>query len=677
MTARVKGLIAGVAALAAVIGGLAVAGVFSGGGGSSPTPATSFKTGGGIGIPGLSSLGDIKGGVAVSALPSLRTRGRMDTIMQDDATFIYGASDDAVNAAMQKAHDLGVDRIRLTAGWSVLAPESDDDQKPNFDATDPDAYTKNGWKNYDPIGHWEALDRAVRATVAHGMTPMIDLGFWAPKWATSGDPQSTRRTYNVNPQLYAEFVKAVVKRYSGTFVPHYGTAPPPAQQHSNDSDLLHSIFGSQTASFQRADSGSAGFPFNLLGGGSGSGGSTGSGSSSGSSGSPSSSSSGIPATPAIEPLPKVSTWTIWNEPNHMGFIQPQWRKQGSRLVPNGPYLYRALVDAAYPAIKGMQPDSTVLVGATSSMGNEHPTSETDGMTPLVFLRALACVDGKFRPITSGPCADFKPLEGDGYSHHPYSLLHTPDWSDKKHPDDAMMGDLSRLTDTLNRLVAMHRIDPKLRNVWLTEYGYESNPPDPIKPFTPAEQAANINWAEYLAWKNPQVRSFPQFLLQDMGKVSAADAARGKRDYGDWQSGLYFNDGTPKPAATAFPLALHVDCTTGLAGKRGKLLVIWGHVRPGSGPREVTMDSGTSNSFRPAATASSLTAGVVRAASVTPFTTDASGYFLRFAPFQKGVSYRFSYKDAQGQTQTGLAEAPDTCSGITKQKPVTKAGANEF
>jgi hypothetical protein len=372
----------------------------------------------------------------------------------------------------------------------------------------------------------------------------------------------------------------------------------------------------------------------------------------------------------------VSTWTVWNEPNHMGFIQPQWRKQGSRLVPNGPYVYRALVDAGYPAIKGLQPDSTVLVGATSSMGNEHPKSATDGMPPLVFLRALACVDAKFRPITSGPCANFKPLQGDGYSHHPYSLLHTPDWSDKRHPDYAMMGDIARLTSTLNRLVAMHRIDPKIRNVWLTEYGYESNPPDPIKPFSPAEQAANINWAEYLAWKNPQIKSFPQFLLQDMGTVSQADAARGKRDYGDWQSGLYFNDGSPKPAATSFPLALHVDCTTGLAKKRDRLLVIWGHVRPGSGPRPVTMESGK-GAFKPAATASSLSSGVVRAASVTPFTTDSSGYFLRYAPYKKGVSYRFTYRDAQGQSQTGLAESPDSCNGVTKQKAVKHAGASEF
>jgi hypothetical protein len=318
----------------------------------------------------------------------------------------------------------------------------------------------------------------------------------------------------------------------------------------------------------------------------------------------------------------------------------------------------------------------VLVGATSSMGNEHPGAETDGEPPLVFLRALACVDAKFRPITSGPCAGFTPLPGDGYSHHPYSLLHTPDWSDKRHPDYAMIGDIDRLTATLNRLAAMRRIDPKIRNVWLTEYGYESNPPDPIKPFSPAEQANNINWAEYLAWKNPQIKSFPQFLLQDMGKVSAADAARGKREYGDWQSGLYFNDGTPKPAATSFPLALHVDCTTTLSPRHDKVLVIWGHIRPGNGPWQVKMETGR-RAFRPAATAAALKAGVARAASATPFTTDASGYFVRFAPYRMGEAYRFSYMDTQGQMHTGLTTAPDTCSGVTRQKRVKNAGAGEF
>jgi hypothetical protein len=491
---------------------------------------------------------------------------------------------------------------------------------------------------------------------------MIDIGFWAPKWATSNDPQTVRRTYNVSPTEYAEFVKAVVKRYSGGHAPKYGAPPPAAQQHSNDSDMLEQIFGPGSSSSASASSGSQpGFPYDVLGGSGG--------------GSPSGSGS-APAKPeapkaVAAPLPKVTLWTIWNEPNHAGFVQPQWRRQGSRLVPNSAHLYRQLVEAGYPAIKGLQPEAKVLVGGTSSTGTRVPRKETDGTPPLLFLRALACVDAKLRPIASGPCAGYKPLPGDGYAHHPYSLLHTPDYVDKRNPDNLPIGDLERLTKTLDRLAAMRRIDPKLRDVYLTEFGYESNPPDPVKPWKPAEQAHFINWAEYLAWKNPSIKSFPQFLLTDMGTVSATDAARGKREYGDWQSGLFFNDGSAKPAATSFPMGLHVDCTTMLSKKKRKLLVIWGHIRPGSGPQPVAIETGK-RAFKAAATAASLSGGVIRAAAASPFTTDQSGYFLRFAPYVKGQQFRV----ASG-AQSGLAIAPDSCNGKTAQRNLKGAGANEF
>jgi hypothetical protein len=110
----------------------------------------------------------------------------------------------------------------------------------------------------------------------------------------------------------------------------------------------------------------------------------------------------------------------------------------------------------------------------------------------------------------------------------------------------------------------------------------------------------------------------------------------------------------------------------------------GHVRPGSGPRAVTIEaaragvrSAATGAFRPTATTATLRSGRVRIASVTPFTTDPSGYFLRFAPYARGTEYRFSYRNAAGQTQTGLAQPPDSCNGKTRQKNVTRAGANEF
>jgi hypothetical protein len=630
----------------------------------------SFDTGPGAGLPGVESLTEVVGGVAAAAVPQLRARSGMETIMQDDAAFIYSGSDEQLAAAMKRVKELGVDRIRLTAGWSVLAPEADEPGKPAFHAADPDAYTHNGWQHYDPVGHWLALDRAVRAASAAGLGVMIDIGFWAPRWATSGDPKPDRRTFNIDAGEYGEFVKAVVRRYSGDYVPTYGEVPPPDQSHSGDSDVINGAIGGGPGRLAHSSSAEAPpFPFNLITpppSGTGSGGGTGTGTQT-------TPAPGEPATAAVKPLPKVTWWTVWNEPNHAGFVQPQWRQEGAALVPNSPYEYRRLVDAAYPAIKGLQPDSKVLIGGTSSTGRRAPRTTTDGMPPLEFLRALACVDRKLRPIATGACADFKPVQGDGYAHHPYSLLHTPDYVDRRNPDNLPIGDLPRLTRTLNRLVAMRRVDPKVRDVYLTEFGYESNPPDPVKPWTPDEQARFINWAEYLAWKDPSVRSFPQFLLTDMGRVSQSDAARGKREYGDWQSGLYFHDGSAKPAASTFPLALHVDCTRQLAKNRGKLLVIWGHVRAGGGRRLVALQQGRT-AFNPAASAATLRRGVVRAASVTPFATDTSGYFLRFAPYRARTQYRIS---VEGAGTTGLAVAPDTCTGMSKQRKLRNAGTEEF
>jgi hypothetical protein len=349
-------------------------------------------------------------------------------------------------------------------------------------------------------------------------------------------------------------------------------------------------------------------------------------------------------------------WTIWNEPNHPGFLQPQWQQTSTGLAPNSPYLYRRLVDAAYPVVKQLEPDSTVLVGATSSIGMNRPSSPEAGMAPLVFLRALACVDRRLRPLETGSCSGYTPLEGDGWSHHPYELLHTPDWSDRRNPDTAMMGDLGRLTRLLDRLVAMHRIAPGIRSVWLTEFGYESNPPDPVKPFSPLEQARLINWAEYLAWRNPQVKSFAQFLLNDMGTVSSADATRGKRDWGDWQSGLYFRDGTAKPAATSFSMAMHVDCQRFANKPR---YFVWGHLRLGGGVRAITLQRFGG-----------------RTHAETKLETDAAGYFSRTLPYTRKARFRFLYQDA-ARVHTGITEVPDRCSGPTPQKRVTRRGTDEY
>src|SRR3954447_14866242 len=110
-------------------------------------------------------------------------RADTETGLQDDAHLLY-RTDVEVRSAMVDVRALGVDRVRLTASWSLLAPSPDSAQRPDFDATDPAAY---------PAANWFYLDRAVRLAHETGLKVMIDVAFWAPRWATHDDPATPNR----------------------------------------------------------------------------------------------------------------------------------------------------------------------------------------------------------------------------------------------------------------------------------------------------------------------------------------------------------------------------------------------------------------------------------------------------------------------------------------------------
>ncbi|MEX2196607.1 MAG: hypothetical protein WD844_15100 [Thermoleophilaceae bacterium] len=574
--------------------------------------------------------------------PAAEARGPLATIVQDDAQLLQG-SDAQVAERMRMLRSLGVDRVRLTANWSVLAPDGDSRSAPAFDAADPGAYP-------DPWGFWANLDRAVRQAHAAGLEPMIDLGFWAPLWATQGDPGEGRAVWNVDPAAYGDFVKAVVRRYSGAWAPEPEEPEQPAapeqceneEEASQDQALLLGLFGSGADARapecrRRPEREPAQQPERAA------------------------------------PLPEVSWWTIWNEPNHPGFLQPQWKAHGDGLRPYSAHLYRRLVQVAYPAIKGIMAESTVLIGGTSSTGARWQNDVQDGTPPLEFLRTLACVDSDYEPLRVPECDGYRPVLGDGFSHHPYSLMHQPDHEDRRHPDDVRIGGLERLTDALDLLADGRRIDGRLRDVYLTEFGYETNPPDPKKPWGLDEQARWLAWSEFLAYDNRRVKSYPQFLLRDLGTVSAAAAARGKRPYGDWQSGLLFEDGSPKPSLTSFRYTLHATCVTARVRRkywrRGlsrtiprRVVMLWGHVRPGSGRRELTVGIERRGEEGRAATVTSRGRAARRrytaqSSAREPFATNTWGYFRRYVRFRRGAEYRVQTADGKA---LGLPVAPVDC-----------------
>src|SRR5204863_7531390 len=155
-----------------------------------------------------------------------------------------------------------------------------------------------------------------------------------------------RGHYYPNPQEYAQWVQAIGLRYSGSYVP-----PPDT-------------------------SGSSG---GLGGSGSGGAGSGG----------------GTPILPPVigtaaqarvagdDPvaraadtggaLPRVSFWSLWNEPNQVHFLAPQWGSAGSRVIEPAAAIYRTLADSGYVALaaSGHAAD-TILIGETAPKCRNYP-----------------------------------------------------------------------------------------------------------------------------------------------------------------------------------------------------------------------------------------------------------------------------------------------------------------
>ena len=232
-------------------------------------------------------------------------------------------------------------------------------------------------------------------------------------------------------------------------------------------------------------------------------------------------------------LPAVHLYTTWNEPNFATFLAPQWVRKKKGYRPYSPHVYRDMHEAAYAAIKSVSPDNRVLIGGLSSIGGERPGR--GGVPPLEFTRTLACVNRKLRPLKVPECRGAGKLHADGFAIHPYSVdvapgVHAP------RGDDVFLADLSRLDTLLGELYKRGRTDHDWP-VYVTEYGYETKPPDPTAQYTPEQQARYVGWSTFLAQSDPRVKMFAQFLLRDVAPHAFTNS-----EFNDYQTGLLYPDG---------------------------------------------------------------------------------------------------------------------------------------
>jgi hypothetical protein len=312
---------------------------------------------------------------------------------------------------------------------------------------------------------------------------------------------------------------------------------------------------------------------------------------------------------------RVQDWIVWNEPNVATWLQPQNTCARGRCRPASPHAYRKLAQAGHDAIRGFDGTGRIAIGATSPKGDPVPRTTNGTTPPLTFLRELACVDARYRRKTTGDCRGFRAPRANALAYHPHSNGFPPGYRSPR-PADARMGDLGRLTAVLDRLTAAGRLKvlgAKRFPLWLTEYAYETNPPERKRGVSLAQQSAWSQWGWWIAWNHPRVQMLAQYEWMDEGDADIRVNPPG------WQSGLRFFDGRPKPIALAFPNPIF-GYRTARAG------TIWGQVRTATGALSVRLERRTPSGW----------------ATVRTVTTDARGAFLVRVPRGSRASYRYAY-----------------------------------
>ncbi len=459
---------------------------------------------------------------------------RQESTFQDDNSLIFNTTA-GTTRTLDQLQRLGVDRVRVSVFWATVAPDAKSQTRPSFDAKDPGAY---------PSGSWNRYDQVVRLANARGIAVNFNVTSPAPLWATGApDRPDIAETFDPDPAEFAQFVQALGTRYSGTYrspVTTVGRARPRQVQ----APLCVLLDNCPAA----------------------------------------------PPAPGGDLLPRVSYYSIWNEPNQAGWLTPQW-VQGAKgdFVEAAPRIYRGLVDGAFSGLQASgHGGDTILVGETAPKGlNVRGT--TRAIKAMRFIRALYCVDGALKPYAgeaakvrgcpetaqaSAAFPDAHPglFRASGYAHHPYELTFAPSVR-LKDPDYATIATLPRVTGTLRRIFTTYRRGTLGLPLYLTEFGYNTTPPNPAG-VSLRQQAAYINESEFISRQNAEVRTFSQFLLVD--DAPRADSS-GKVGYGtSFQTGLKFLNGKQKPSYTAYLLPVWLPKTS--IGQGGKLRV-WGLVRP--------------------------------------------------------------------------------------------------
>jgi hypothetical protein len=231
------------------------------------------------------------------------------------------------------------------------------------------------------------------------------------------------------------------------------------------------------------------------------------------------------AQAAARRYPWVRYWLIWNEPNKRLWLRPT----------RSAIYVQHLLNPGYEAIHAVLPHARVGGGVTAPRGG------LGGIAPVAWVRGMAAAHAKL----------------DAYAHHPYPSTpsETPSSGGCRNCPSITMATLPKLLILVRRAFG-----PK--PVWLTEYGYQTNPPDTFFGVPLKRQATLLSLAAMRAWRLPRVTMLIQYLYRD-------EVALGR-----FQTGLVFANNVPKPSQHGFALPFAE------MRRDGFRTVVWGQVRGG-------------------------------------------------------------------------------------------------
>jgi hypothetical protein len=220
------------------------------------------------------------------------------------------------------------------------------------------------------------------------------------------------------------------------------------------------------------------------------------------------------------PIPAVKMWTAWNEPNNPVFLAPQYKRVSGAWRVESAYQYARICNAIYAGIHTVSGEK-VACGVTDPRGNDNAGSSRASVDPLSFLIAAHRYGMK---------------RFDVYAHNPYPS------AGNESPSYVPTGTAVRRIQLGNIGVLLSLISKYYgpKHLWITEYGYQTNPPDhTILGVSWAKQAAYVKQAYSIARANPRIDMLLWFLVRDQPQIAG------------WQSGLESITNVKKPAWTVF------------------------------------------------------------------------------------------------------------------------------